>query len=102
MHGGRSGAVLEPRTCDCGSPWPGSCVTSGERRRANPRARVSRMQASEAIIPGQVLDTSAGEFRLQEYRFRQGDREWKVFHTGAVLTRKDEARVIGEKDVRLP
>jgi predicted nicotinamide N-methyase len=49
-----------------------------------------------------VLDTSAGEFRLQEYRFRQGHREWTVLHTGVVLTREDELLVIGEKDVRLP
>ncbi len=49
-----------------------------------------------------VLETSAGEFPLQEYRFRQGGREWTVLHTGAVLTRADESRVIAEKDVRLP
>ncbi len=55
---------------------------------------------SETTNP--ILDTSAGEFQLQDYRFRQGHREWTVLHTGAVLTREDESRVIGEKDNRLP
>jgi methyltransferase-like protein 23 len=49
-----------------------------------------------------TLDTSAGEFTLQEYRLRQAGREWTVLHTGAVLSRIDEFRVIGEKDNRLP
>ena len=49
-----------------------------------------------------MLDTSAGEFKLQEYRLRQGGREWTVLHTGAVLTRDDELRVIGTNEVRLP
>ncbi len=57
---------------------------------------------SETAIPTPILDTSGGEFQLQEYRFRQGHREWTVLHTGAVLTREDESRVIGEKDNRLP
>src|SRR3954471_5332805 len=57
---------------------------------------------SESIEPGQKLETSAGEFALREYRLRQGGREWTILHTGAVLTRTDENRVIGEKDVRLP
>ena len=42
---------------------------------------------SESATPAQVLDTSAGEFPLHEYRLRQGGREWTVLHTGAVLTR---------------
>jgi predicted nicotinamide N-methyase len=57
---------------------------------------------SKATMRGHALETSAGEFTLQEYRFRQGHREWTVLHTGVVLTREDESRVIGEKDVRLP
>jgi predicted nicotinamide N-methyase len=51
---------------------------------------------------GPVLETSAGDFPLQDYRSRQGGREWSVLHTGAVLTRADESRVIAEKDARLP
>ena len=50
----------------------------------------------------QLLDTSAGEFKLQEYRLRHGDREWAVLHTGAILTREDELRVIGQEKNRLP
>ena len=57
---------------------------------------------SETPAPAHILDTSAGEFKLQEYRLRQGGREWTVLHTGAVLTREDELRVIGAKDLRLP
>jgi predicted nicotinamide N-methyase len=57
---------------------------------------------SETVDRDQILDTTAGEFRLQDYRLRRGNREWSVLHTGAVLTRGDERRVIEEKDVRLP
>ncbi len=49
-----------------------------------------------------VLDTTGGEFRLQEYRLRQGGHAWAVLHTGAVLTRADELRVIEPQDIRLP
>ena len=57
---------------------------------------------SETTGPAQVLETSAGDFKLQEYRLRQGGREWAVLHTGAVLTRDDELRVIGANNIRLP
>src|SRR4051794_15158574 len=57
---------------------------------------------SESTTPAQVLDTSAGEFPLHEYRLRQGGREWTALHTGVVLTRVDESRVIGERVDRLP
>lgn len=49
-----------------------------------------------------TLDTSAGEFELQDCRIRHGGREWTVLHTGAVLNQMDESRVIGERDNRLP
>jgi methyltransferase-like protein 23 len=48
------------------------------------------------------LDTSGGEFKLQEYRMRQGGSEWTVLHTGAVLTREHELRLIGQEKNRLP
>lgn len=51
---------------------------------------------------GPVLETSAGDFPLQEYRFRGSGREWTVLHTGAVLSLSDETRVITAKDLRLP
>jgi predicted nicotinamide N-methyase len=52
--------------------------------------------------PPERLDTTAGEFRLQDFRLRQAGREWTIWHTGAVLTREDEAHVIGETVGRLP
>jgi predicted nicotinamide N-methyase len=51
---------------------------------------------------GPILETSAGGFPLQDYRFRRGGREWTALHIGAVLTRAEESRVIAGKDVRLP
>ena len=48
------------------------------------------------------LETTGGQFPLQEYRLREGGREWAVLHTGAVLTRDDESRVIEPQEVRLP
>jgi predicted nicotinamide N-methyase len=52
--------------------------------------------------PAPVLETSAGDFRLQDYRLRTAGREWSVLHTGAVLTREDESRVVGQAGDRLP
>ena len=49
-----------------------------------------------------ALDTAAGAVPLQESRLREAGREWAILHTGAVLTREDEARVIGEPRERLP
>lgn len=51
---------------------------------------------------GETMSTTAGDFRLQEYRLRQGGREWTILHTGAVLTREDESRLLGVKADRLP
>ena len=52
--------------------------------------------------PGEVLDTSAGEFPLHEYRLRHGGRVWTVLNTGAVLSYEEEARIIGAEVDRLP
>jgi predicted nicotinamide N-methyase len=57
---------------------------------------------SASTTQAQVLDTSAGEFPLHEYRLRQGGREWTVLHTGVVLTQKDEAHLLDERTNRLP
>src|SRR4051812_8597859 len=57
---------------------------------------------SSSTTQAQLLDTSAGEFRLLEYRLRQAGREWTALHTGAVLTQADESRLIGERVDRLP
>ncbi|HEX8200630.1 MAG TPA: methyltransferase domain-containing protein [Isosphaeraceae bacterium] len=53
-------------------------------------------------MPSRVLETSAGDFPLHEYRLRVGLREWSALHTGAVLTHEDEARLLGERENRLP
>lgn len=49
-----------------------------------------------------VLRTTAGDFRLGECRLAVGGREWSVLHTGAVVTRADEARYLTELAERLP
>lgn len=49
-----------------------------------------------------MLRTSTGEFPLQEYRLRQGGREWTILHTGAVLTYADEEHFFRELMSRLP
>ena len=66
--------------------------------------RVGNLTTQATGVPEPVgkLETSAGDFSLKDYRLRAGGREWAVWHTGAVLTRADENRVIGEKDVCLP
>jgi predicted nicotinamide N-methyase len=65
--------------------------------RLNPGAEMSA-----PTTPAQVLSTTGGEFPLHEYRLRQDRREWTALHTGAVLTRADEARLLGEPGDRLP
>lgn len=48
------------------------------------------------------LQTAAGEFPLNEYRLRLGGREWTILHVGAVLSREDENRFLGELKGRVP
>jgi len=55
-----------------------------------------------SIAGTQVVETSAGDFRLCECRLHVGGREWTVLHTGAVLTPDDEQRYFGELAGRLP
>ena len=50
----------------------------------------------------EILETTGGDFPLQEYRLREGGREWTVLHTGAVLNQADENRVIVRKTNRVP
>lgn len=52
--------------------------------------------------PAQILSTTGGDFPLHDYRLRSDGREWTFLHTGAVLTRADEARLLGETANRLP
>lgn len=51
---------------------------------------------------GEPLRTSGRDVPLHAYRLAVGGRAWTILHTGAVLSRGDEARVIGELKERLP
>ncbi|CAA9295118.1 MAG: hypothetical protein AVDCRST_MAG11-418 [uncultured Gemmatimonadaceae bacterium] len=48
------------------------------------------------------LRTSIGEIPLDEYRLALGGREWRVLHTGAVLSHADEQHYLREQKDRLP
>lgn len=50
----------------------------------------------------QVLTSASGEFLLQEYRLPLAGREWRLRHTGLVLTREDEQRFFRELLAHLP
>lgn len=50
----------------------------------------------------QVMQTSAGDFPLDEYRLRLAGREWTILHTGAILTHADETHFLLELKERLP
>ncbi|WP_165250210.1 class I SAM-dependent methyltransferase [Paludisphaera soli] len=56
----------------------------------------------EASDSDELLETTAGDFPLLDYRLRRGGREWTVLHVGAVLTDEDETRAIVRKTNRLP
>ena len=43
-----------------------------------------------------TLRTSAGELPLQAYHLRLGPGEWRILHTGAVLSDEDEQRLLSE------
>ncbi len=49
-----------------------------------------------------TLRTSVGDFPLHEYRLRVPGHEWRVLHTGEVLTHLDEQRFLSEDRARLP
>ncbi len=49
-----------------------------------------------------VLQTSAGDYPLHEYRRRVQDDEWSILHTGAILTIADESRFLSEGESRQP
>jgi predicted nicotinamide N-methyase len=50
----------------------------------------------------EVLQTSAGDYPLHEYRLRLAGREWGILHTSAVLSHADEASYLNEMRERLP
>ena len=55
-----------------------------------------------AADPERTLRTAVGEFPLDEYRLRLGGREWRILHTGAILTHEEEQRFLSELRERLP
>jgi methyltransferase-like protein 23 len=46
------------------------------------------------------LPTTIGDLALQEYHATLGGRVWTILHTGAVLTRDDEQRLLFEREKR--
>jgi predicted nicotinamide N-methyase len=48
-----------------------------------------------------TLHTAIGDFPLQEYHLRLAGCEWRILHTGAVLSEDDEQRLLSEP-TRLP
>lgn len=50
----------------------------------------------------EVLQTSSGEFPLQDYVFRLGAREWKILHTNALLNDEEETHFFRDLLDRLP
>ena len=42
----------------------------------------------------QILNTSAGDFPLNQYCLRRGGKEWKILHVGSVLSKKQEAEFL--------
>lgn len=50
----------------------------------------------------QTLATSIGDFPLQEYCLRAGERSWSFFHTGAVVTVEQESQFLSRDSDRLP
>ena len=49
-----------------------------------------------------ILRTSAGEFPLDEYRLKSGEREWKILHVSAVLSWREESHFLREKREVVP
>jgi len=49
-----------------------------------------------------VLRTTAGDLALHEYRLSLDGRAWRILHTGAILSREDEARFLSDEGSRLP
>jgi predicted nicotinamide N-methyase len=49
-----------------------------------------------------ILETSAGDFPLDEYCLRVGEREWKILHVSAVLSHAEESHFLGNLRERFP
>lgn len=49
-----------------------------------------------------LLQTTTGDFPLDEYRLQQAGRTWSILHTSAILTYADEEQFFREMMDRLP
>ena len=57
---------------------------------------------SEATTQAEVLQTTAGDLPLREYRLGLGGHAWSILHTESVLSRDDEAHFLMQLKDRLP
>jgi predicted nicotinamide N-methyase len=53
-------------------------------------------------LPQHLIHTDAGDFPLHEYRLGLAGRQWRILHTGAMLTYEDETRFFREQAHQLP
>jgi predicted nicotinamide N-methyase len=49
-----------------------------------------------------LLQTTAGDFPLNQYCLRISEREWKILHVNAVLSQEEESKYILELSEQLP
>jgi predicted nicotinamide N-methyase len=54
------------------------------------------------VVTTPSLATSIGDFPLQEYCLRSGDRAWTFLHTGAIVTVEQEGQYLTRERDRLP
>jgi methyltransferase-like protein 23 len=77
---------------------------TGQRDAAAEAARVADPRVDP--LPGGsdplTLRTTAGDFRLADYRIRLGEREWSVLHTEALITIGDEEDFLRDRRDLLP
>lgn len=57
---------------------------------------------ADEATPPHILRTTAGDLALHEYNLRLEGRAWRILHTGAILSREDEARYLSGEGSRLP
>jgi predicted nicotinamide N-methyase len=49
-----------------------------------------------------ILKTSVGDFALNQYCLREGDREWRIWHVESVFSQTQEARFLRDLREKLP
>lgn len=54
------------------------------------------------MLDDAVLRTTAGDLPLEEISFPVGDHTLRIRHTGAVVSREDEQRFLGDEGKRIP